>query len=266
MALIQMNFESKYMGSNNTVTVLIPECPQKEKPELFYAREKKYRVLWLLHGGWGDSSDWLRKSMIELYAQENQLIAVMPSVINSFYTNWPDVMMDVNAYDYFLKELMPLIYNWFPASDKPEDNYIAGLSMGAIGATKFVANNPHLFAGGAMFSAAPVDLHVPPKYPQDNNIVHQLTLANGGLEAAIASADNSWDILLKNKDKLPPMYFASGTDDVHYKALYLPFKQYAQEVGLPITFEESAGYDHEWRFWDIAIQRALEFFGMKVRK
>ena len=67
-----------------------------------------------------------------------------PSAMNSNYSNWPDTMMGYNMYDYFTKELMPLIYGWFPVSDKREDNFIAGLSMGGRGTIKFAVNYPEL--------------------------------------------------------------------------------------------------------------------------
>ena len=42
----------------------------------------------------------------------------------------------------------------------------------------------------------------------------------------------------------------------------MAFKRYAAQIGLEATFEEVEGYGHEWRFWDRAIERALDFFGL----
>ena len=193
-------------------------------------------------------------------AQEKDLIVVMPSALNSFYTNWPEVMMGIRVCDYIVEELMPLVYNWFPASDRPQDNFIAGLSMGAIGTAKFAANYPQRFAAAAAFSAAPVNLHQSPDTSISENIVTQLKKAHGGIEGAIHSVDNTWDLLVERKKEIPPMYFTCGTDDPHYPALYLPFKAHALANDLPMTFEEIEGYTHEWRFWDKAIEKAFAFF------
>ena len=92
---------------------------------------KKYPVLWLLHGTFGDYTDWWRKSSIERYATARDLIVVMPSGLNSNYLNWPGFGTGYRAWDYHFDELMPLVHNWYPASSKREDNYIAGLSMAA---------------------------------------------------------------------------------------------------------------------------------------
>ena len=51
----------------------------------------------------------------------------MPGAHNPFYTNWPEnPVLGYNMYDYFFSERMPALHNRFPASDKPEGNFIAG--------------------------------------------------------------------------------------------------------------------------------------------
>ncbi len=117
MALITFNFESKYLGNNHNVGIILPDCPYGANPREFYESGKKYKVLWLLHGTFGDYSDWIRKSNIETYATERDLIVVMPSALNSSYDNWPNFATGYNIWDYFFDELMRLIYNWFPASN-----------------------------------------------------------------------------------------------------------------------------------------------------
>jgi putative tributyrin esterase len=88
MSLVTMNFESQYLNGNTTISVILPDKPRNQRAKEFYESGRKYKVLWLLHGGFGDHSDWLRKSSIELYASERDLIVVMPSALNSGYTNW----------------------------------------------------------------------------------------------------------------------------------------------------------------------------------
>lgn len=68
-----------------------------------------------------------------MYATERNLVVVMPSALNSNYSNWDKFMMGYDMFDYLTEVLMPLIYGWLPVSDKREDNFIAGLSMGGPG-------------------------------------------------------------------------------------------------------------------------------------
>ena len=40
-------------------------------------------------------------------------------------------------------------------------------------------------------------------------------------------------------------------------------REVAEEIGLDAYFFTRPGYKHEWRFWDLAIQEALRFFGLE---
>jgi len=264
-----MNFESQYLNSNHEFSIILPNKPRNINPTDYYRRSRKYKVLWLLHGTFGDHTDWIRRTNIELYACEKDLIVVMPSALNSNYSNWNKCMMGYGMYDYFTEELMPLIYNWFPASDKREDNFIAGLSMGGRGTVKFAANHPDKFAAAAVLSAAPINFHgLTDQYLQSDDPfasrLRGMVENAGGLEAFINSTENVWDILdsLAGSGKLPRLLFACGTaDTLIYENLKI-FKKHAEETGLDAEFWTLEGYSHEWRFWDLAIQHALEFFGL----
>ena len=262
MALYQVNFESQYLGNNHKVSIILPDKPRGKSPEEFYRSGAKYKVLWLLHGTFGDHSDWLRKSNIELYACEKDLIVVMPSAMNSVYENWPNFGTGFMMWDYLTEELMPYVYNWLPASDKREDNFIAGLSMGGRGTMKFIIGHPEKFAAAAVLSSSPRDLRAELAEginPRTQNDIDRC----GGVEEYLASKENTWDNIkpLAKSGKLPRLYVCCGTADGAYKN-HLAFKEYAKEIGLDVTFHEIEGYRHEWRFWDLEIQNALTFFGL----
>ncbi len=270
MSLVTMNFESQYLNSNHAISIILPNKPRGINAKEYYESKRKYKVLWLLHGTYGDHTDWIRRTNIELYACEKDLIVVMPSALNSNYSNWDNCMMGFGMYDYFTKELMPLIYNWFPASDKREDNFIAGLSMGGRGTVKFAVNYPEKFAAAAVLSAAPVNFHnLTEEYLKSDDPfayrIRGMVENAGGLEAFINSNENVWDIMdsLAGSGTLPRLLFACGTEDkMIYENLKI-FRKHAEEIGLDAEFWTLEGYRHEWRFWDLAIQHALEFFGLE---
>lgn len=285
MALVNLNFESKYLRCNNDVTIILPDKPRNCAPETFYTSGRKYKVLYLLHGTFGDHTDWYRHTNIELYACEKDLIVVMPSAINTNYQNWAGFGTGYYLYDYILRELMPLVQNWFPASSRREDTFIAGLSMGARGALMIAMKNPDLFAGAAALSAFPHD------YEKDRAYFERVLCAesapggdfagpfdpefraarfkndilnNGGsVDAYIQRVNplNYVDAYLQGPQTLK-LYCACGTQDTLYPE-YLEFRDYALKKGLKATFVEEVGYKHEWRFWDKYIEKALEFFGME---
>ena len=266
MALATLDFESQYLNGTTTVSIILPDKPRDVMPDAFYGAGKEYPVLWLLHGTYGDHSDWVRKSMVEIYAREHNLIVVMPSALNSDYSNWDHCMMGYAMFDYLTEELMPLVYNWLPASDRREDNFIAGLSMGGSGALKYALAHPEKFAAATALSPAVRNYERildGAEAAQDKRMANRLR-NYGGQENFLNSKENTWRILGEMVDSadLPRIYCACGTDDNLYD-WFCEFRSYAQEIGADITFEEIEGYGHEWRFWDLTIQKALTFFGLE---
>ena len=269
MSILTYNYESQLLNGNHQITVILPDKPRNTTPADFYRSGHRYKVLWLLHGTFGDHTDWVRKTNIEMYATEKDLVVVMPSALNSNYSNWDDCMLGYRMFDYLTEELMPLIYGWFPVSDRREDNFIAGLSMGGRGTLKYAINKPEKFAAAAMLSATPQDfsllrpgateLMMDTEHPRN-----KATLRNaGGLDAFLSSYENLWAILDRKAatGELPRLMFACGTADALYPE-FEKFRKHAQDIGLQAEWFTLDGYRHEWRFWDLAIQKALSFFGL----
>ena len=273
MAIMNYIFESEHLNQNTHLTIIMPEKPRSVKAEDFYRNNHKYKVLWLLHGTYGDPTDWVRKTNIELYATERNLVVVMPTALNSNYSNWNDYMLGYSMFDYLTEELMPLVYGWLPVSPRREDNYIAGLSMGGRGAIKYAASHPGKFAGAAILSAVPMDLTQmrsghPSMFLNTEDERTRTTLRNaGGLEAYRNSEENVWAILDKKvkSGTLPKLMFACGEEDAILWPLYQEFKAHAEQIGLDAYFFSRPGYRHEWRFWDLAICEALDFFDINDR-
>ena len=263
MALFHLSFTSKYLRGTTDVNVILPDLAHDQEPAEMYMSGEKYRVLWLLHGTYGDYSDWIRKSNAELYAGEKNIAVVMPSALNSNYVDWKTFSMGYDAYTYFFEELMPLVYGWLPVSSKREDNFIAGLSMGGRGTCVYAFAHPELFAAAYSFSAAPVQL----KEPDLSNpfAAREVTLIEnfGGMEGYRKSPLNLWDRAKECTEKkidMPKMYFACGDrDPISYES-FCAFRNYAKEIGFEAEFHEIAGYSHEWRFWDLCLQDALDRF------
>ena len=269
MAYIELDFESQYYGGNTQVSILMPDRDRAVNNAEFFACGKKYPVLWLLHGTHGDHTDWLRKSKVEVYSRERELIVVMPSVQNSDYTNWPGFGTGYDSFRMIRDELVPLVHHWLPASDRPEDNFVAGLSMGGGGALKFALNCPDIFGAGAVLSYAPRDIDTPEDLFEgaingDNSRLANTLKNAGGVQAYRDSIDNSFRqvMQLHEAGRLPKLYFCIGTEDFLYDPLYVPFKRACQEKGIDIHFEEEPGMGHEWRFWDPYIEKSMDFFGI----
>lgn len=266
MSYFTLNFESEYLMNNTEVGVVLPDRPRNIPSEQFYRSGKKYKVLWLLHGTYGDYSDWFRHTMIESYVRKRELIVVSFSAMNSNYSNWPTFGTGYNAYDFLFKELMPVIYGWLPASDKPEDNYIAGLSMGGFGASLYAFNHPEKFAGAAILSAYPQDLRkIKEKGGSHWERFKKSAINYASEEDYLNGYENTVEVLRKNLKegvKMPKLFFACGEDDFLYENFCEFRKLDEEELHTGGRYFTLPGLRHEWKFWDEAIHEALDYFGI----
>lgn len=277
MALLHLDFESEFMGSNQSVYIILPDKPRDKTPAEFYG-EKKFKVLWLLHGTFGGYSDWIRKSNIELYACEKDLIVVMPGIGNSDYEEWKNFTIGLDSDRYIVDELMPMVYNWFPASSKREDNFIAGLSMGGGGALHFALKYPEKFSACASLSYCPRDMDSraaelektfamsKKEVYETTDIMHSLQREYNrmhrydSVEEYLNSDSNLYRLLENAEDEdIPALMFACGTEDPLMTKAYEDLKEHFAKTGRKAYFTEGPG-SHEWRVWERDIQKAFVFF------
>lgn len=121
-AYVHCNFHSCILRMQVDVSILLPEkermedVEQGKKGETF-GKNKKYQTLYLLHGFTGDHLSYLRTSKIERYADEHQIMVVMPSVYNSAYT---DMKYGLDYFSYLTEELTDFVERNFPAATKRE--------------------------------------------------------------------------------------------------------------------------------------------------
>lgn len=214
---------------------------------------KSNKTLCLLHGLGGTSSDWLRYTMIEVYAREKGIFVVCPSAECGFYTDCPEgelwetrIMTDIWNY----------LHNLFPMmSEKREDNFVAGLSMGGYGAMRYALTHPDKFCFGASLSGG---LNVPRKFAAGENINGCLQYAFGPPEKVAGSDYDLYVVAenLKNSgNALPKLYIACGTKDWEYEP-NREFRDYLEGLGFSIGWDE-ADYSHEWLFWDEQVEKLL---------
>ena len=135
MALIQVNYMSKALFRIVPINVILPvDSFDADADRYLMDKDHKYKTLYLLHGLLGNYTDWVSQTRIQKWAEEKNLAVVMPSGDNAFYfksrTPWDD-------YETFIGEELPEITRrMFPLSDRREDTFIAGLSMGGYGALR----------------------------------------------------------------------------------------------------------------------------------
>jgi putative tributyrin esterase len=259
MALIKCDFFSEVLGLSTSMTVILP---QQTTTQIGMEGKKfgdKHQTLFLLHGYSDDDSIWLRRTSIERYAAEYGLAVVMPQVHKSFYT---DMAYGDRYWTFISEELPALARSFFPLSDKREDNFVAGLSMGGYGAFKLALRLPEQFAAAASLSGA-VDMAGHIRESAEGTIKQAFHLIYGDQE--IAGTDNDLLWLLEQgeaSDKPKPnLYLCCGTEDFLYED-NLKFAAAANQTSYNFTEQFDAG-SHEWGYWDTHIQDVLKWLPLK---
>lgn len=153
-------YDSKTVGTKRKALIYTPPA---------YTKDKKYPVLYLLHGIGGDEKEWLNGGQPQvildnLYA-ENKLepmIVVMPNGRAMKDDRAVGNIFDkekVEAFATFekdlLNDLIPFVEKKYPVIKDSEHRAIAGLSMGGGQSLNFGLGNLDKFAWVGGFSSAP---------------------------------------------------------------------------------------------------------------
>jgi enterochelin esterase-like enzyme len=208
-----IGYTSKTVGSVRRALIYTPPG---------YSRNKKYPVLYLLHGIGGDEKEWLKGGQPQvildnLYSDGKiePMIVVMPNgraMKDDRATG--DIMNadKVQAFATFekdlLNDLIPFIEKKYPVKKDREQRAIAGLSMGGGQSLNFGLGNLDKFAWIGGFSSAP-NTKAPDKLlPNPEEAQKKLKLlwiSCGDNDGLISFSQRTHDYL--NINKVPHIYY-----------------------------------------------------------
>ena len=212
-----------------------------------YRDMPKFPVLYLLHGMGNNHATWTGYTNVEMYAEERNIAVVMISAENKSYV---DHASGDKFYMFIEEELPDFVKGMLPISDRPEDTFIAGLSMGGFGTLVHALNNPDKFAALGAFSAA---IELDP------------SSLSGGIPTVVPDAYKPRVLaekLYQAGGVFPAMYLACGSDDFLI-ASNRAFAEQVREYGATVVWDEVPGFGHEWRFWDLEVERFLDWLPRK---
>lgn len=251
MAFVQLHVFSEALGMQTEVYAVIPQKSSNGEIGIGGGvKDKKYKCLYLLHGLSDDHTIWLRRTSIERYAQEYGICVVMPFGARSFYT---DMKYGEKYYTYIAKELPKIITEFFNVSDKREDNFVAGLSMGGYGALKIgLRECEHFCAAAGLSSVADIENAAA-------NMFSEVAVPIIGEELIVPDEENLFYLADKqSKNPLRPRIFMGvGTEDFLYND-NVKLKEKLEKLGYDLTYMESPG-THCWDFWDEYIRYVLKW-------
>jgi S-formylglutathione hydrolase FrmB len=247
MALMHAHFFSKALNVASSVEVILPEADQGIGVTASGTAALP-RVLYLLHGYSDDHTIWQRRTSIERYAASHNLAVIMPAVNHSFYCNETN---GERYWDYVSEELPAQMQRFFRLSDKPEDTFVAGLSMGGYGAMKLALSHPERFGAAASFSGASDIVSMSRRRADDWRRIF-------GRASVKGSDCDLYHLMKANADAphKPRLYVSCGTADFLYDQ-HRRFVPALRKCGWDVTSYEEPDAVHEWGFWDREVAKFI---------
>jgi putative tributyrin esterase len=241
-------FHSASLHRDMHYLVLMPEDYGNDD----YNDGRRFPVLYLLHGLYGDYKNWETRTGIESYANTMSLLIVMPDGDDSWYTNSATMPRD-KFEDYITQDLISEIDRKYRTIRERRARAIAGLSMGGYGAVKLAFKHPDLFAFAASLSGAfnaPRDLgHLRPEFGAK-------LLEVFGKAGSRTRTRNDVFLLLKTVHVYPYYYLSCGTEDFFLGTNRALAAQLSSQK-VPYEYHETAG-GHTWEYWDSALNPMLQ--------
>lgn len=228
--------------------------------------DKRYPVLYLLHGGGGSHKDWPESGRLADIAnllidsnEATEMIIICPEAGKTFmnYFNSPDWCYE----DYFFQELIPFIETNYRVKAEKKSRAIAGLSMGGGGTLIYASHHPEMFCAAYAMSGYlynqkeliwlntgdPIQQKIN-QLVEDNNCVK--FVQNAEKEKIDAMKGVSW-------------FIDCGDDDFTLKP-NLEYIMAMQSGGIPLQVRIRDG-GHTWEYWHSALYIALPFVSDNFR-
>jgi putative tributyrin esterase len=246
VAVLTCDFFSDTLEVGTSMTVVLPQATKAQIGVAGGSAEEEPPLLYLLHGLSDDHTAWSRYTSVSRYAEAAGLAVVMPAVHHSFYA---DEVHGHPYWTYLSEELPAVVQSFFRVSDRPEDTFVAGLSMGGYGALKLALTHPDRYAAAASLSGA-LDIRALLSRDERSAISHR------AFDDTIRESDDLF-ALLAAAPSVPPLYIGCGTSDQLLGATER-FVATASAAGADVTTDLRPG-DHEWSLWDAMIHDVISW-------
>ncbi|MCO5261245.1 MAG: esterase family protein [Lentimicrobium sp.] len=142
LVMESMTMHSRILGHEVRFSVILPEG--------YYAENRRYSVVYLLHGLGDDETSWLEYGRIGQYSRKAMasgdiapVIFVMPQAFRTYYVN--DYAGEFPYQDMLVQEFVPHIDSLFRTIPDAGNRAVMGYSMGGFGAMVLHLAHPGVF-------------------------------------------------------------------------------------------------------------------------
>ena len=253
---------SKVLKAHRAYTIYLPKSYEVNP-------EKKYPILYLLHGVMGTNEGWFRDQragevLDQLIASGEacDMIVVSPNAGGNIYAGaWNGYFnMPGWAYeDFFYQEFLPYIESKYRVIGDKQHRAIAGLSMGGGGTTSYAQRHSELYCAAYAMSAL---MNIPefgampskePANPEDKMEILNKSVREHSCIDYVLQADDT----RKEQLRSVQWYVDCGDDDFLLDG-NIEFVQAMHRAQIPLQFRVRDG-GHTNEYWHTALFTCLPF-------
>lgn len=253
---------SKVLKAHRAYTIYLPKSYEVNP-------EKKYPILYLLHGVMGTNEGWFRDQragevLDQLIASGEacDMIVVSPNAGGNIYAGaWNGYFnMPGWAYeDFFYQEFLPYIESKYRVIGDKQHRAIAGLSMGGGGTTSYAQRHSELYCAAYAMSAL---MNIPefgampskePANPEDKMEILNKSVREHSCIDYVLQADDA----RKEQLRSVQWYVDCGDDDFLLDR-NIEFVQAMHRAQIPLQFRVRDG-GHTNEYWHTALFTCLPF-------
>ena len=257
MISIDCSFESIILRTQVNVKVYLPNPENFMHPVTDYLERytfRPFKTLYLLHGLMDSGQQWVENTSITRLAQEKEIALVIPSCGNNFYIN---TIYGPAYSDFLSRELIGFVRGLFPLSDKREENYIWGISMGGYGALRQGFVNPDLFSRVVAMSPT-TDIRFTARFAYAMGVNTDYVV--GFWKDLPGSELDLWTLAEQassHPQDYPEMLFIIADQD-HMVRDNVEFRELLVRKQFRTEFRTYPG-DHTWGFWDQHVKECIDW-------
>lgn len=230
--------------------------------------DKKYPIVYLLHGLSDTYDGWKTKGNMQLVADElvesgeiREMIIVMPNA------GGPDIRNDWNGYfnmpgwnyeDFFFQELVPTVENKYNVYGDKGHRAVMGLSMGGGGSIVYAQRHPELFSSAYGMSAwldnGDSQVNGGIKDVEKNKFYYVSKAVTE--HSALKYVENA-DEATKEKLRTVKWFLDCGDDDFLFE-LSVKLHLLMRDAKIKNELRIRNGV-HNWEYWHTALRMSLPF-------
>ncbi|MBO4692285.1 MAG: alpha/beta fold hydrolase [Bacteroidales bacterium] len=242
-------------------------------PTGFEKSVKQYPVVYLLHGLYGNYSNWDKSGGMKLIADELigtgeacEMVIVMPNAGDSDVRNYQNGYFNVEGWpyeDFFYQEFLPEVEKKYRIIGDKEHRAIMGLSMGGGGSVVYCQRHPDMFSSCYAMSAWLDNKmgQVGGKNQKKDKlfIVCQSVSDNSAVDF-VEKADEATVKKLRTVK-----WFIDCGDDDFLMDLSVLLYQKMRDKKIKAELRINNGV-HNWEYWHLALRNALPFASRNFAK